>query len=453
METVTDLAAQEKLHFRRGTFNILDCGIRTGKTYWAVKNLQQFSRDGKLNRILYLVDTTALKDSILKEYGDICMDGDMLWLPGSSWNPETNKIGVMCYQSLGMKYIKNAVSFINEIDCICWDECDSIFGFAASAFARARREDFNRPDISAQQILAIIMQFSSKTEYMPLIFLDFWEKLIQENRVMCIGLSGTPARSQQYYESLFTSVYEGKLSASLRLGEAVLFHDIFKLIQTLDFDSGTAYWCYSNSLSTNIKLSEACRNVPGCHPIELHSLSNTKYPMTEEQRKVAAYYNENGMIPPEYNFVIVTAAFGRGQNLYDARFQWTIINTLNEEMRIQADRQVFPHRCYLKAFTYEVPEEYKNRWVPVSECRELAELMGATDYTNKRGQKMSWNKLAKVLPDYGYEIRQQKKWIDGKAQQCYFITGTLTSGGEPDKDFLALAEAHAALEEIEVELE
>ena len=37
--TVTDLANQDKLFFRRGMYNIIDCGTRTGKTYWAVNNL------------------------------------------------------------------------------------------------------------------------------------------------------------------------------------------------------------------------------------------------------------------------------------------------------------------------------------------------------------------------------------------------------------------------------
>ena len=59
---VSDLDVQNKLLFRRGDYNILDCGVRTGKTYWAVNNLTQFTRDGKANRILFLVDTTALKD-------------------------------------------------------------------------------------------------------------------------------------------------------------------------------------------------------------------------------------------------------------------------------------------------------------------------------------------------------------------------------------------------------
>ena len=39
MTTVTDLAITKQLLFRRGVYNIIDCGIRTGKTYWAVNNL------------------------------------------------------------------------------------------------------------------------------------------------------------------------------------------------------------------------------------------------------------------------------------------------------------------------------------------------------------------------------------------------------------------------------
>jgi len=102
MTTVSDLQLQQKLIFRRGDYNILDCGIRTGKTYWAINNLAQFTRDGNLNRILFLTDTTALKDQLIQEYSDSCVEADLLWerQPGT-WTREEDKIGVMCYQRLG----------------------------------------------------------------------------------------------------------------------------------------------------------------------------------------------------------------------------------------------------------------------------------------------------------------------------------------------------------------
>ena len=139
MTTVNDLAMQQKLIFRRGTYNILDCGIRTGKTYWAVNNLQQYTRDGRLDRVLYLVDTITLKNQIIQQYDDNCAD---YWEGPSSWGETQNKIGVMCYQGFGARLLKEGNEFLKGIDVVCWDECDSIFDFAAQAFARARKTEY-----------------------------------------------------------------------------------------------------------------------------------------------------------------------------------------------------------------------------------------------------------------------------------------------------------------------
>ena len=106
MNTVTDLAVQNKLFFRRGMYNIIDCGTRTGKTYWAVNNLQEYTRDSHLNRVLYLVDTNALKDQIIGSYSDTCADADAFWESQAAWGEAIDKIGVMCYQALGSRSLK-----------------------------------------------------------------------------------------------------------------------------------------------------------------------------------------------------------------------------------------------------------------------------------------------------------------------------------------------------------
>ena len=97
--TVSDLYNTNQLNFSRGRYNIIDCGTRTGKTYWAMHHLIDFTRDGQLNRILFMVDTLALKDSVLKQYGDCCCDADEFWKQSpDAWSTElTNKIGVLCY--------------------------------------------------------------------------------------------------------------------------------------------------------------------------------------------------------------------------------------------------------------------------------------------------------------------------------------------------------------------
>ena len=40
---------------------------------------------------------------------------------------------------------------------------------------------------------------------MPLVLLGEWEKIVNSNRIMCIGLSATPDRARSYYATLINS--------------------------------------------------------------------------------------------------------------------------------------------------------------------------------------------------------------------------------------------------------
>jgi hypothetical protein len=48
------------------------------------------------------------------------------------------------------------LDFLDNIDVICWDECDSVFDFATQAFVKARKTDFARKTSSNVEILSII---------------------------------------------------------------------------------------------------------------------------------------------------------------------------------------------------------------------------------------------------------------------------------------------------------
>lgn len=443
MTTVTDLAVQQKLKFHRGVYNIIDCGTRTGKTYWAVNNLQAYTRDGQLNRVLYLVDTNALKDSILNDYGDTCADADMFWENPSSWGEHVNKIGVMCYQSLGSRSLYGNLSFLDNVDVICWDECDSIFDFATAAFAKARRTDFARKDKSNAEILSIIQDYSSKKEYMPLVLLGAWEGIINENRILCIGLSASPERAMIFYSSLVSASNQGKLEAGYRMAQDIYFTNILEHIKKLQPDPSRGYWCYSPFIEPNQKIVAAAE-AQGFKAIELHSLNNADKPMNEEQTRVYNCIVATGMVPLEYDFVVVNKALARGINIIDKRFDSVIIDSYDNTDRIQAPRQTFTYQRHLKTFCDKIPEEYLNTWMPLPKCRELAELMQipSLDKANKNGSKiMTWNALKDCLPAIGYKVEQKKKTVAGKQQQMYYITGEWHDAEIEDNKFMQLVDA------------
>ena len=443
MTTVTDLQDTNKLFFARGVYNIIDCGTRTGKTYWAVNNLQKFTRDGQLNRVLYLVDTNALKDQILTDYADTCTDADIMWENPTTWGENINKIGIMCYQSLGIRSLREDFSFLDNIDVICWDECDSIFDFATAAFTKARSTDFARKNTSNSEILNIIQEYSTKKEYMPLILLGAWERIINGNRILCVGLSASPERAKAFYSSLVNASNQGKLEAGYRIAADIYFTNILEHVKRLHPEPGHGYWCYSPFIEPNQGIVAAAQ-AQGFNAIELHSLNNADKPMTEEQKRVYNCIVATGMVPFEYDFVVVNKALARGININDRRFDTVIINSFDAADRIQAARQTFEYQRHLKTFAPEIDSEYLARWLTVDECRKLAAYMNIPelDKNNKNTSRvMTWNKLKDYLPAIGYTVLSKRKMLNGKQQQAYFITGEWHDAEMQDNEFLALVDA------------
>ena len=127
-----------------------------------------------------------------------------------------------------MKFLKEDTSFLDEIDVICWDECDSIFDFATEAFVKARKSDFAKRSNSNAEVLAAIQEFSTRREYMPLILLGAWERVVEEGRIMCIGLSASPSRAYMYYKSLVSASYQGKLEMGYRMANDVYFCNVIE---------------------------------------------------------------------------------------------------------------------------------------------------------------------------------------------------------------------------------
>lgn len=431
--TVSDLQQQNKLVFRRGYYNILDCGIRTGKTYWAVNNLQQFTRDGQLNRILFLTDTTALKDSIISSYPDQCQAADIFWeSTDHEWTSEDcNKIGVMCYQALGMKAMREETDWLEHIDVICWDECDSIFDFAASAFAKARKLDYAKKSSSNGEILSLIQEHSTRKEYMPLALLGFWENIIQENRILCIGLSASPDAARDFYASLVSASNQGKLETSFRATTDIYYKNILDHVRELIPVPGIGYWCFSPSITHNLSIVRAAQE-QGFHAIEIHSENNADVPLNAEQQRVINCIKTMHLVPFEYDFVVVTRAFERGIDISDPRFKHLIIDSYYRTDRIQAARQTFPYQRHVKVLASAVPESFMNRWITAQEGRELAEYMAVPDVdinnsANGRGQSriMTWNKLQTLLPTMGYTVEKKRKRVNGSANalNCCMITG------------------------------
>lgn len=442
MLTISDLDEKQLITLQKGRYNIIGCGIRTGKTFWATHSLLKYTRDNQNSRILYLTNTTALRDQICAQYADRTIVGDDLWKESvDAWGEHANKIGVMCYQTLSACIMKKRMNWLDNIDVIVWDECDDIFSFAAQEFAKARKR-MSRADASV--VLHIVQNYSTDADYTSLILLSNWNRFVAEGRILCVGLSATPEKAFQYYTDIVAQSIKGSYQTGFRARGDIFFYDIMALISTFTPEPTKGYWCYSPWIENNKAIVEAAKQ-RGFHAIELHSRNNEDKPLDAEQRRVFDCIVNTGMVPPEYDFVVFNNAALRGLNLLDTRFDTEIIDSLLRESREQAGRQCFPYQRYLKVYIPKVPEQYYNRFLTLQECRELAEKMQVretvdTDRSHS-GHIVTWNRLKTLLPQAGYEIENKPQYVHGVRKVMYRITGNWQYAEATDEPFMKLVEA------------
>lgn len=81
-----------------------------------------------------------------------------------------------------------------------------------------------------------------------------------------------------------------------------------------------------------------------------------------------------------------------------------------------------PYRKKKKYIYPEIPEKYLRRWMPLSECRQLAEELAVpVEDSNNKGKSMTWNALKEKLSEFGYSYRADRKKIKGRIQVMYYV--------------------------------
>jgi len=95
---------------------------------------------------------------------------------------------------------------------------------------------------------------------MPLILLGAWEKIINQGRVLGIGLSASPERARAYYQSLISASNQGKLEAGYRMAADIYFTNVLDHVKELLPEPGHGYWCYSPFIEPNKGIVAAARN-------------------------------------------------------------------------------------------------------------------------------------------------------------------------------------------------
>ncbi|MEG1481789.1 hypothetical protein [Clostridium sp.] len=153
---------------------------------------------------------------------------------------------------------------------------------------------------------------------------------------------------------------------------------------------------------------DICENI-GLKAIALWSTRNENNPMNEEQLIVREYILDDGIIPDDYQVLIINGAYETGINIKDKDIEIVVVNTTDNDTRIQArsrvrkniKAEIFKDSSCIDDLRVEVPNEYLEKPLTTKDKKELCKDINV--YGEKRSL-LKWTSLKPIIINSGYEI-------------------------------------------------
>lgn len=166
----------------------------------------------------------------------------------------------------------------------------------------------------------------------------------------------------------------------------------------------------------------------GFKPITLWSVNNDNKVMNDEQKSVREHILNTGLIPKEYNLLIINGSMQEGWNLYDDKVSLAILNTtdITEQVqalgRIRKDIDLVIKRTNddeLVKHVIDVPEEYLNKPLTTDNKNDLCEEL---KLLNSRGNLRRWTSVKRYIIESGYNVKESFIDIEEKQTRVSIIT-------------------------------
>lgn len=419
--TVNEIIKNEGVMLHKNKINLIVAPAGSGKTYYIFNTLLQGEK------AIYLCDTSNLTDMILKD--------EEIKQEVRSTNVNVHEIKwrdvfvlpncvIMTYAKFFYEKDKPEYADIKTIVC---DEIHNLYKY---------KDKFDNEE---------------STHYTEVI-----ENIMSRAKqgVQVVGFTATHERIKIEMNGLLpnddskvTNVFNGSWNVinlsnrtdikCLRENFVSAFNDITQInywfARTNLFKYGKKCLIYTDRVTTaketEAYLNETFRNI---NTIALWSTNNKDNPMNKEQFRVRESILTTGIIPEEYNVLIINGAYETGINVLDEDVEIVIVNNSTSDTIIQARSRVrkdiellmyrVPRAVQSDYPVIAVPTEYLDRKLTTPEKKELIKLLDLRD-SNKR--LLGWGNFTKVLLFNNYAVKDGRIYINMKRERVSEITDKL----------------------------
>ena len=225
-----------------------------------------------------------------------------------------------------------------------------------------------------------------------------------------MAISATPELAGNLFADYLNYIIQGKIENVFDAQQTLYIESVANALQSglVKPGEGHKFWCYTKYINSILRIETLAREA-GFNVLSLWSRDNPNYKQLWTEEKTIGFNSimKEGLIPPQYDFVIVNEVVGRSIDVVDTNYQDWICNSCVYEDVGQFIRARFsPERKYLlksikpnitiDVQLSEIPAIYYD-WHTVPELRELLKSEPLYDDTGKAF--LIWNQARKFYED------------------------------------------------------
>lgn len=412
MEYLSEIIKPEEIQsIQPGKFNVLKAPRGAGKTTFMFdERILSFARDKK--HVIYLIHNKMSRDAIVAKHGDkaIIYENNLEWL----WNRTPNSFGVeqdedyvhvMCYQTFSALLKNHGTDWLDDIDLIVWDEFDDIRKYLIKEVNELKKK---LPNFSQEKISALLEEGNGGS--LSSFIYKIKNVILDPARITLLAISATPELAANLFADYLNYIIQGKIENVFDAQQTLYIESVANALQSglVKPGEGHKFWCYTKYINSILRIETLAREA-GFNVLSLWSRDNPNYKQLWTEEKTIGFNSimKEGLIPPQYDFVIVNEVVGRSIDVIDTNYQDWICNSCVYEDIGQFIRARFsPERKYLLKSTKptitidvqssEIPAIYYD-WHSVSELREIIKGNPLYDETGKAF--LVWNQARKFYED------------------------------------------------------
>ena len=350
--------------------------------------------------ILYLIDTSSMKNTLINS-GDYIpysrAEVDNLttkWLFGDCMN---TKGMVMTYAAFGyqLKSLKIAMEYIDKFDYIICDEIHNLYSFAN--FSIGKKGHRSPELVAVKEWLQTQIEIGKHTKV--------------------IGMTATPRDLYKLFPSeiilpIITNDEFNSLNKLITQQEAT-FNHIDNFIPNIEL--GQRGIIYTGHI-TKIKWLQEQLESKGHKAIGIWSLNNTDHEMSEEQKSVIDYIQENAAFPDNYDILLINAGYQTGISINN-QLDFMAIDSRDEVVITQVrgrNRNTLPVMYIIQSDTREEQKSIIDKFVGIEmDVREREQLINELAIKKQNRELVGWRTIQDMLVQLGYKVTSKRKQKNG----------------------------------------